>query len=135
MCVFPCFSNVCALFVHSEVAFGYKGLQIQLYYSAGNLNTLFKVKYTSRVTDTFDCVEVQLLIPLAVLTWTVFIFIQSNENIHLHMHHILNKACTPCAFPTYLGLNSKHVLVLVYANFNIWCFATYSTLLLQILLF
>ncbi|XP_077073168.1 histone acetyltransferase type B catalytic subunit isoform X1 [Siphateles boraxobius] len=45
------------LYGDDEVAFGYKGLQIQLYYSAGNLNTLFKVKYTSRVTDKFDCVE------------------------------------------------------------------------------
>uniref|UniRef100_A0A3P9NA05 Histone acetyltransferase type B catalytic subunit n=1 Tax=Poecilia reticulata TaxID=8081 RepID=A0A3P9NA05_POERE len=41
----------------SEVAFGYKGLQIQLFYTAGNLSTLFKVKYSSKVTDTFDCVE------------------------------------------------------------------------------
>ncbi|KAG7253034.1 hypothetical protein CRUP_004819, partial [Coryphaenoides rupestris] len=40
-----------------EVAFGYKGLQIQLYYSAGNLSTLFNVKYSSKVTETFDCVE------------------------------------------------------------------------------
>ncbi|XP_016131770.1 histone acetyltransferase type B catalytic subunit-like [Sinocyclocheilus grahami] len=45
------------LFGDDEVAFGYKGLQIQLYYSAGNLSSLFKVKYTARVTDTFDCVE------------------------------------------------------------------------------
>ncbi|XP_016150237.1 histone acetyltransferase type B catalytic subunit [Sinocyclocheilus grahami] len=45
------------LYGDDEVAFGYKGLQIQLYYSAGNLSTLFKVKYTARVTDTFDCVE------------------------------------------------------------------------------
>ncbi|TRY90450.1 hypothetical protein DNTS_011812 [Danionella cerebrum] len=45
------------LFGDDEVAFGYKGLQIQLYYSAGNLNTLFKVKYTSRVTEKFDCVQ------------------------------------------------------------------------------
>lgn len=43
----------------SEVAFGYKGLQIQLYCSAGNLSTLFKVKYTARVTDKFECVEVK----------------------------------------------------------------------------
>ncbi|KAK3543746.1 hypothetical protein QTP70_027158 [Hemibagrus guttatus] len=41
----------------SEVAFGYKGLQIQLYYTAGNLSTLFKVKYTSKVTEQFDCVQ------------------------------------------------------------------------------
>lgn len=46
------------LFVCSEVAFGYKGLQIQLFYAAGNLSTLFKVKYSSKVTETFDCVEV-----------------------------------------------------------------------------
>ncbi len=45
-------------FVCSEVAFGYKGLQIQLFYTAGNLSTLFKVKYSSKVTETFDCVEV-----------------------------------------------------------------------------
>uniref|UniRef100_A0A6Q2X063 Histone acetyltransferase type B catalytic subunit n=1 Tax=Esox lucius TaxID=8010 RepID=A0A6Q2X063_ESOLU len=45
------------LYGDDEVAFGYKGLQIQLYYSAGNLSTLFKVKYTSKVTETFDCVE------------------------------------------------------------------------------
>ncbi|KAI7809073.1 histone acetyltransferase type B catalytic subunit, partial [Triplophysa rosa] len=45
------------LFGDDEVAFGYKGLQIQLYCSAGNLSTLFKVKYTARVTDKFDCVE------------------------------------------------------------------------------
>uniref|UniRef100_A0A8C1DGU1 Histone acetyltransferase type B catalytic subunit n=1 Tax=Cyprinus carpio carpio TaxID=630221 RepID=A0A8C1DGU1_CYPCA len=51
------FFDPCVLFLRSEVAFGYKGLQIQLYYSAGNLSTLFKVKYTARVTDTFDCVE------------------------------------------------------------------------------
>lgn len=45
----------------SEVAFGYKGLQIQLYYSAGNLSTLFKVKYSARVTEKFDCVEVSVV--------------------------------------------------------------------------
>ncbi|XP_056611285.1 histone acetyltransferase type B catalytic subunit [Triplophysa dalaica] len=45
------------LFGDDEVAFGYKGLQIQLYCSAGNLSTLFKVKYTARVTDKFECVE------------------------------------------------------------------------------
>ncbi|XP_063069481.1 histone acetyltransferase type B catalytic subunit isoform X2 [Engraulis encrasicolus] len=45
------------LYGDDEVAFGYKGLQIQLYYSAGNLNTLFKVKYSSKVTEKFDCVE------------------------------------------------------------------------------
>uniref|UniRef100_A0A674P267 Histone acetyltransferase type B catalytic subunit n=1 Tax=Takifugu rubripes TaxID=31033 RepID=A0A674P267_TAKRU len=45
------------LFGDDEVAFGYKGLQIQLFYTAGNLSTLFKVKYSLKVTDTFDCVE------------------------------------------------------------------------------
>uniref|UniRef100_A0AAX7TSF7 Histone acetyltransferase type B catalytic subunit n=1 Tax=Astatotilapia calliptera TaxID=8154 RepID=A0AAX7TSF7_ASTCA len=45
------------VFGDDEVAFGYKGLQIQLFYAAGNLSTLFKVKYTSKVTETFDCVE------------------------------------------------------------------------------
>ncbi|XP_061736024.1 histone acetyltransferase type B catalytic subunit isoform X1 [Nerophis ophidion] len=45
------------LFGDDEVAFGYKGLQIQLFYTAGNLTTLFKVKYSSKVTETFDCVE------------------------------------------------------------------------------
>ncbi|KAL2081587.1 hypothetical protein ACEWY4_023440 [Coilia grayii] len=45
------------LYGDDEVAFGYKGLQIQLYYSAGNLTTLFKVKYSSKVTEKFDCVE------------------------------------------------------------------------------
>ncbi|XP_048835791.1 histone acetyltransferase type B catalytic subunit isoform X1 [Brienomyrus brachyistius] len=45
------------LYGDDEVAFGYKGLQIQLYYTAGNLNTLFKVKYTSKVSEKFDCVE------------------------------------------------------------------------------
>uniref|UniRef100_A0A8C5GPT2 Histone acetyltransferase type B catalytic subunit n=1 Tax=Gouania willdenowi TaxID=441366 RepID=A0A8C5GPT2_GOUWI len=44
-------------FGDDEVAFGYKGLQIQLFYTAGNLNTLFKVKYSSKVTEAFDCVE------------------------------------------------------------------------------
>uniref|UniRef100_A0A8C6UAU6 Histone acetyltransferase type B catalytic subunit n=1 Tax=Neogobius melanostomus TaxID=47308 RepID=A0A8C6UAU6_9GOBI len=44
-------------FGDDEVAFGYKGLQIQLYYTAGNLSTLFKVKYSSKVTEKFDCVE------------------------------------------------------------------------------
>uniref|UniRef100_A0A673M460 Histone acetyltransferase type B catalytic subunit n=1 Tax=Sinocyclocheilus rhinocerous TaxID=307959 RepID=A0A673M460_9TELE len=61
------------LFGDDEVAFGYKGLQIQLYYSAGNLSSLFKVKYTARVTDTFDCVEVCHIISLIVLTCTVFV--------------------------------------------------------------
>lgn len=45
------------LYGDDEVAFGYKGLQIQLYYSAGNLSTLFKVKYDSKVTEKFDCVQ------------------------------------------------------------------------------
>ncbi|XP_046902904.1 histone acetyltransferase type B catalytic subunit isoform X2 [Hypomesus transpacificus] len=45
------------LYGDDEVAFGFKGLQIQLYYSAGNLSTLFKVKYSSKVTESFDCVE------------------------------------------------------------------------------
>ncbi|KAG7464011.1 hypothetical protein MATL_G00182770 [Megalops atlanticus] len=45
------------LYGDDEVAFGYKGLQIQLYYSAGNLTTLFKVKYAAKVTEKFDCVE------------------------------------------------------------------------------
>ncbi|XP_030642382.1 histone acetyltransferase type B catalytic subunit isoform X1 [Chanos chanos] len=45
------------LFGDDEVAFGYKGLQIQLFYSAGNLSTLFKVKYSAKVTEKFDCVE------------------------------------------------------------------------------
>lgn len=46
------------VFYTSEVAFGYKGLQIQLYYTAGNLSTLFKVKYTSKVSEKFNCVQV-----------------------------------------------------------------------------
>lgn len=50
--------HVCFFCLFSEVAFGFKGLQIQLYYSAGNLSTLFKVKYSSKVTESFDCVEV-----------------------------------------------------------------------------
>ncbi|XP_027020605.2 histone acetyltransferase type B catalytic subunit isoform X1 [Tachysurus fulvidraco] len=45
------------LYGDDEVAFGYKGLQIQLYYTAGNLSTLFKVKYTSKVNEKFDCVQ------------------------------------------------------------------------------
>lgn len=59
------------LTVCSEVAFGYKGLQIQLYYTAGNLSTLFKVKYSSKVNEVFDCVEVRrlflMLYPCAVI--------------------------------------------------------------------
>lgn len=50
------------LIVCSEVAFGYKGLQVQLYYTAGNLSTLFKVKYSSKVNEVFDCVEVRSLL-------------------------------------------------------------------------
>lgn len=42
----------------SEVAFGYKGLKVLLYYIAGNLSTLFRIEYTSKVNETFDCVEV-----------------------------------------------------------------------------
>ncbi|CAB1441714.1 unnamed protein product [Pleuronectes platessa] len=45
------------IFGDDEVAFGYKGLQIQLFYTAGNLSTILKVKYSSKVTETFDCVE------------------------------------------------------------------------------
>ncbi|XP_006003025.1 histone acetyltransferase type B catalytic subunit isoform X1 [Latimeria chalumnae] len=45
------------VFGDDEVAFGYKGLQIQLYYTAGNLTTLFRFQYSSKVTDQFDCVE------------------------------------------------------------------------------
>uniref|UniRef100_H2MSH2 histone acetyltransferase n=1 Tax=Oryzias latipes TaxID=8090 RepID=H2MSH2_ORYLA len=45
------------VFGDDEIAFGYKGLQIQLFYTAGNLSTLFKVKYSSKVTEAFDCVE------------------------------------------------------------------------------
>ncbi|XP_069081434.1 histone acetyltransferase type B catalytic subunit isoform X2 [Pleurodeles waltl] len=40
-----------------EIAFGYKGLQIILYYSAGSLSTLFRVQYTEKVDENFDCVE------------------------------------------------------------------------------
>lgn len=54
-------TNLFTFFLLSEVAFGYKGLQIQLYYSAGNLSTLFKVKYSARVTEKFDCVEVRFV--------------------------------------------------------------------------
>lgn len=43
----------------SEVAFGYKGLKILLYYIAGNLSTLFRIEYTSKVNEKFDCVEVK----------------------------------------------------------------------------
>lgn len=43
----------------SEVAFGYKGLKVLLYYIAGNLSTLFRIEYTSKVNEKFDCVEVK----------------------------------------------------------------------------
>lgn len=43
----------------SEIAFGYKGLKILLYYIAGNLSTLFRIEYTSKVNEKFDCVEVK----------------------------------------------------------------------------
>ncbi|XP_076026217.1 histone acetyltransferase type B catalytic subunit [Genypterus blacodes] len=45
------------VFGDDEVAFGYMGLQMQLFYTAGNLSTLFKVKYSSKVNEKFDCVE------------------------------------------------------------------------------
>uniref|UniRef100_A0A674JK49 Histone acetyltransferase type B catalytic subunit n=1 Tax=Terrapene triunguis TaxID=2587831 RepID=A0A674JK49_9SAUR len=45
------------VFGDDEVAFGYKGLKILLYYNAGNLSTLFRIKYTSKVNENFDCVE------------------------------------------------------------------------------
>ncbi|CAH2305754.1 histone acetyltransferase type B catalytic subunit [Pelobates cultripes] len=45
------------LFGDDEVAFGYKGLQIQLYYSAGSLSTMFRVLYKSKVNDKFDSVQ------------------------------------------------------------------------------
>ncbi|XP_053554409.1 histone acetyltransferase type B catalytic subunit isoform X2 [Bombina bombina] len=44
-------------FGDDEVAFGYKGLQMLLYYSAGNLSTLFRVQYSSRVNEKFDAVQ------------------------------------------------------------------------------
>ncbi|KAM4697531.1 histone acetyltransferase type B catalytic subunit isoform 2-T2 [Rhinophrynus dorsalis] len=44
-------------FGDEEVAFGYKGLHILLYYTAGNLSTMFRVKYTSKVSDKFDAVQ------------------------------------------------------------------------------
>lgn len=59
--------------VCSEVAFGYKGLQIELYYTAGNLSTLFKVKYSSKVTEAFDCVEVRSLSYLYFISSRTFI--------------------------------------------------------------
>ncbi|XP_040296559.1 histone acetyltransferase type B catalytic subunit [Bufo bufo] len=45
------------LFGDDEVAFGYKGLQILLYYSAGNLSTMFRVHYTSKVDEKFEGVQ------------------------------------------------------------------------------
>lgn len=51
----------------SEVAFGYKGLKILLYYIAGNLSTLFRVEYTSKVNDKFDCVEVSAGLLLSLI--------------------------------------------------------------------
>lgn len=67
-------------FVCSEVAFGYKGLQIQLFYTAGNLSTLFKVKYSLKVTDTFDCVEVRCcLTPFSAWKTAVLDSLGQNE--------------------------------------------------------
>jgi len=62
----------------SEVAFGYKGLQIQLFYTAGNLSTLFKVKYSSKVTEAFDCVEVRP----ALFFFSFFFFFLLNRGPH-----------------------------------------------------
>ncbi|KAJ7398045.1 Histone acetyltransferase type B catalytic subunit [Pitangus sulphuratus] len=45
------------VFGDDEVAFGYKGLKILLYYIAGNLSTFFRIEYTSKVNEKFDCVE------------------------------------------------------------------------------
>uniref|UniRef100_A0A8C5PRU9 Histone acetyltransferase type B catalytic subunit n=1 Tax=Leptobrachium leishanense TaxID=445787 RepID=A0A8C5PRU9_9ANUR len=45
------------LFGDDEVAFGYKGLQMQLYYSAGSLSTMFRVLYTANVNEKFDSVQ------------------------------------------------------------------------------
>ncbi|XP_069839019.1 histone acetyltransferase type B catalytic subunit isoform X2 [Dendropsophus ebraccatus] len=45
------------IFGDDEVAFGYKGLQILLYYSAGSLTTMFRVNYTSKVDDKFEEVQ------------------------------------------------------------------------------
>lgn len=50
----------------SEVAFGYKGLKILLYYIAGNLSTLFRIEYTSKVNEKFDCVEVSARLLLSL---------------------------------------------------------------------
>lgn len=119
--ILSCFSIVCVLFFHSEVAFGYKGLQIQLYYSAGNLNTLFKVKYTSRVTEKFDCVEVQLLIPHFMSCYVLLIDCFDMLSFCMHTVHwkyqfTYASSSEPCALLTHPGLNRKHVLESVYAN-------------------
>ncbi|XP_030065388.1 histone acetyltransferase type B catalytic subunit isoform X2 [Microcaecilia unicolor] len=45
------------LFGDDEIAFGYKGLQIFLYYTAGNLSPLFRLQYTSKVDEKFDTVQ------------------------------------------------------------------------------
>ncbi|KAE8580936.1 hypothetical protein XENTR_v10024599 [Xenopus tropicalis] len=45
------------IFGDEEVAFGYKGLKILLYYSAGNLSNMFRVEYSSKVDDKFDLVQ------------------------------------------------------------------------------
>ncbi|KAG9477318.1 hypothetical protein GDO78_002619 [Eleutherodactylus coqui] len=45
------------IFGDDEVAFGYKGLQILLYYTAGNLSTMFRVHYTSKVDEKFEEVQ------------------------------------------------------------------------------
>lgn len=45
------------VFGDDEIVFGYKGLQIQLYYTAGSLNTFFRISCSSKVTEKFDCVE------------------------------------------------------------------------------
>ncbi|KAM3917514.1 histone acetyltransferase type B catalytic subunit [Leptodactylus fuscus] len=45
------------IFGDDEVAFGYKGLQILLYYSAGNLSTMFRVHYTSKVDEKFEGIQ------------------------------------------------------------------------------
>jgi len=59
-CCETCMEFLITLFSFlSEVAFGYKGLKILLYYIAGNLSTLFRIEYTSKVNEKFDCVEVK----------------------------------------------------------------------------
>ncbi|XP_020846623.1 histone acetyltransferase type B catalytic subunit [Phascolarctos cinereus] len=45
------------IFGDDETVFGYKGLKIILYYNAGNLSTLFRIEYASKVSENFDCVE------------------------------------------------------------------------------